>query len=48
MPVRSLRLFAVVAAAACLPLFGQGLPVAAPETVGLSPERLDRIGAAVR
>ncbi len=47
MPVRSLRLFAIVAAA-CLSLFGQGLPTASPETVGLSAERLDRIGAAVQ
>ncbi len=27
--------------------FGQGLPVASPESVGLSAERLERIGAAV-
>jgi CubicO group peptidase (beta-lactamase class C family) len=30
------------------PAFGQGLPAAKPETVGLSPERLQRIGTAVQ
>ena len=30
---------------ACVPAFGQGLPTASPESLGLSAQRLDRIGA---
>lgn len=32
----------------CLPAFSQQLPTASPEAVGLSPERLGRIGSAVQ
>ena len=32
----------------CLLLHGQGLPTAKPEAVGLSADRLERIGAAVQ
>jgi CubicO group peptidase (beta-lactamase class C family) len=33
---------------ACVPAFGQGLPTASPESVGLSAQRLERIGASMQ
>jgi hypothetical protein len=36
------------ALAACIPVAGQGLTRANPESVGLSPERLERIAAVVQ
>lgn len=47
LPRRALALV-ILSAAAWLPVFAQGLPAARPETVGLSAERLERIGAAVQ
>jgi CubicO group peptidase (beta-lactamase class C family) len=38
-------LLVLMIAVACIPAFGQGLPTASPESVGLSAQRLERIGA---
>ncbi len=37
-----------VIALACIPVFGQGLPSASPESVGLSAQRLERIGVVIQ
>ncbi len=47
--LRASRVFLLLwIAAGCLAAFGQGLPTASPETVGLSAERLERIGKVVQ
>lgn len=38
----------LLAVLVCVPAFGQGLPMASPESVGLSAQRLERIGAAMQ
>ena len=42
------QVFALWLFLAGIPLFAQGLPVAAPESVGLSQARLDRVAEAVQ
>ena len=39
---------AFLAVLVCAPAFGQGLPTASPESVGLSAQRLERIGMAMQ
>ncbi len=45
-PWKCLVLFAM--AVACIPAFGLRLPAASPESVGLSSQRLERIGAVIQ
>jgi CubicO group peptidase (beta-lactamase class C family) len=40
--------FAFLAALVCSTVFGQGLPTTSPDSVGLSAQRLERIGAAMQ
>ncbi|HYK89888.1 MAG TPA: serine hydrolase domain-containing protein [Acidobacteriota bacterium] len=48
MKATSRTLLVLLVVLGCFPAFGQGLPTASPESVGLSAQRLERIGSAIQ